>query len=668
MIEIGKLPPAQDFIRYQSPTNINIRSTISADDNVNRRKYPINKIVILWVSRTTLRSRKIFKHKSVNLLEANGSIRSIIDWSSKCFGTDTRQGRSFEVIISSFLLTFYEEPVSSSIDAANEASPEREQYNLMKKGLQKLAGLQEGDTLRLLLHGPGGSGKSHVIKVVMMYAKEFCEHLNHPFSKRTIVVTALSGVAATLIGGETAHSAIGLNRGHPKQKEKDEWNDTRLLIIDEISLAGDKTHDGINRKTRDLTGNVMDPYGGIHIVFAGDYSQLEPVGIDPVYKDYTSLEENNCPTFIGQLNGYIELNGKWRFITDEKYGEVMGRFHIGSPTVDDISYINACLNMIPPKDVKTATYRNRNRDAINARIFDHITRENCPTNGDTLDGAIMIFMDELECWNSQKQYVPVRSNCVKKHFYEKCSEEDCSKNNENKARVDPVIKAYINAPFMMTKNCDVGNGQANGTRVLTKSVTMKAGECPFNIRLDNGTTILAAFASQVLSIQLEHEDPDIMPRTFDLKAERHNFECRMHKQLDGTYLRTKAKGKQFPIISNSATTGHKLQGSTLDAIYINDWHYENNWPYVTLSRVTTYEGLHIKEALKYDLSKYEKKETMKKMMHDFEEHLSCKIYTETEYRTMLSQCESWRPIQRQQQPADESVEDADDGDQSGVPY
>ena len=64
---------------------------------------------------------------------------------------------------------------------------------------------------KIPLHGPGGSGKSHVVNVVMMYAKFFCENLEHRFTKRTIVDTALSGVAATLIGGETTHSESGLN-------------------------------------------------------------------------------------------------------------------------------------------------------------------------------------------------------------------------------------------------------------------------------------------------------------------------------------------------------------------------------------------------------------------------------------------------------------------------
>ena len=57
------------------------------------------------------------------------------------------------------------------------------------------------------LSGTGGSGKSHVISMVVKYAKGFTTALEAPFTKRTIVVTAMTGVAATSIRGETIHSA-----------------------------------------------------------------------------------------------------------------------------------------------------------------------------------------------------------------------------------------------------------------------------------------------------------------------------------------------------------------------------------------------------------------------------------------------------------------------------
>ena len=68
------------------------------------------------------------------------------------------------------------------------------------------------ESLRMFLDGPGGAGKSRVVEEVVKYVKQFTENLDMTFDMRTIVVTAMSGVAATSIGGETLHSAVGLNK------------------------------------------------------------------------------------------------------------------------------------------------------------------------------------------------------------------------------------------------------------------------------------------------------------------------------------------------------------------------------------------------------------------------------------------------------------------------
>jgi hypothetical protein len=54
---------------------------------------------------------------------------------------------------------------------------------------------------------------------------------------------------------------------------------------------------------------------------------------------------------------------------------------------------------------------------------------------------------------------------------------------------------------------------------------------------------------------------------------------------------------QIPIVVNNATTGHKLQGSTREDIFINCFSYAKNWPYVLLSRVKTRKGLYLRHRL-----------------------------------------------------------------------
>ena len=49
---------------------------------------------------------------------------------------------------------------------------------------------------------------------------------------------------------------------------------------------------------------------------------------------------------------------------------------------------------------------------------------------------------------------------------------------------------------------------------------------------------------------------------------------------------------QFPVNSNIATTGHKLQGQTKKHLIVTSWNYTfPNWVYVGLSRVKNLRGL-----------------------------------------------------------------------------
>ena len=51
------------------------------------------------------------------------------------------------------------------------------------------------------------------------------------------------------------------------------------------------------------------------------------------------------------------------------------------------------------------------------------------------------------------------------------------------------------------------------------------------------------------------------------------------------------KGTQFPVVSNNATTGFKLQGASVKSLLVKEWHATKNWEYVMLSRVRELSGL-----------------------------------------------------------------------------
>lgn len=110
---------------------------------------------------------------------------------------------------------------------------------------------------------------------------------------------------------------------------------------------------------------------------------------------------------------------------------------------------------------------------------------------------------------------------------------------------------------------------------------------------------------------------------FSLKPKWHSFKAKNLKlqalstlQVNGSeQLLLQMKVTQLPILINNASTGHKLhQGSGVDNLFIHNWSYIKNWPYVMLSHVKTHAGLFCRRELSKDLQKYTMPEALLKRM------------------------------------------------------
>jgi hypothetical protein len=165
-------------------------------------------------------------------LDADGTAWSIVEWSQQPFlNFDPMQKLAFQIVTAAFVLTYY-----NDAQGMHPSQSTRTLFNSEKKDLQDLATLSRTKPhLRMFLDGPAGSGKSHVVRALLQYAAAYTTNLGLTFDMRTIVVTALSGVAATSIGGETLHSAAALNGSVDPERDQS-WLNARLLIIDECSF------------------------------------------------------------------------------------------------------------------------------------------------------------------------------------------------------------------------------------------------------------------------------------------------------------------------------------------------------------------------------------------------------------------------------------------------
>lgn len=135
---------------------------------------------------------------------------------------------------------------------------------------------QSGQTF--FLNGPGGTGKTFVYNTVCNTVR------SHGW---IVLCVASSGIASLLLsGGRTAHSMfkipLSLNPEStcPIHKEGPLaalMRNTRLIIWDEITMQHQYAAEAVDRTCRDLLDTPDQPFGGITIVFGGDFQQILPV-------------------------------------------------------------------------------------------------------------------------------------------------------------------------------------------------------------------------------------------------------------------------------------------------------------------------------------------------------------------------------------------------------
>ena len=535
---------------------------------------------------------------------ANGTALSIVGW-KMVSGLDEEQGRAFEIFASSFVLSFYADADQTCPDRMRDFEFASERIRLLKlagrvnpQDRTEKADILAARNLVCFLHGQGGSGKSAVLEVLVEYARGYCVFVKENFTDATIMVTAMSGVAATLIGGKTTHSALRLRADKSNiTRSKEAWKATRMLIVDEISFASKSDVERMEDKVKYLVDCPSQVYGGIDVIFCGDLRQLEPCN-----KKAVRICEEQFDQFHGAINCYIELNGMHRFSTDIEWGHLLRRCREGVMTEADLHKINSrCVKTSAlPRDVQYATHFNKDRASINVGLI-----ESCKTlqqgNGIGAANCIAILSCNLSVRDGHGAHRP-KDNAFEQWFWENCGEGDCTPDPFN-GRFDPVLVLYYNRPVMVNANDNVGNGVANGSRVRVVKVVLRHGVQPTFLKL--GTRQFPVVrADHVHSILLRHEKEHMSPQVFELVPREHGFTASISIQNlcsraggNSQTERLKMRGLQLPVVCNNATTGHKLQGASVDATFVHSWSKVQNWIYVVLSRVKKLEGLYVRNPL-----------------------------------------------------------------------
>ncbi len=130
----------------------------------------------------------------------------------------------------------------------------------------------------VFLTGEPGAGKTHVINQYIAWLEA---------AGLKVAVTASTGIAATHIGGVTIHSWSGLgirdqltpydlDQIGSNEKVVKRAKAAHALVIDEISMLDGKVLDMVDQVLRTVRQST-EAFGGVQIIFVGDFFQLPPV-------------------------------------------------------------------------------------------------------------------------------------------------------------------------------------------------------------------------------------------------------------------------------------------------------------------------------------------------------------------------------------------------------
>lgn len=153
--------------------------------------------------------------------------------------------------------------------------------------------------------------------------------------------------------------------------------------------------------------------------------------------------------------------------------------------------------------------------------------------------------------------------------------------------------------MMLIGNDCVEEGRANGTLFFFVAVVLKPEAVVKTQQLD-GYHVRCVNANDVQHIVCEYADKP--GQTFIIKAKAMSVKIKWTAQFEEGFsfpTTLSATLKQFPLLTNNATTGHKLQGASKTSLFIIGVSHNMNWMYVALSRVRTLSGLFLSTPIKF---------------------------------------------------------------------
>lgn len=433
---------------------------------------------------------------------------------------------------------------------------------------QKYAFAKFAQGRNVFVTGPGGTGKTRLIQFMVEYMNAH---------GRPHQVCALTGCAAVLLNcrAKTIHSWSGIRLGKGNINDivnrvvrnrcmAKNWKSTEVLIVDEVSMMSSKMFEILDQIGRAIRKNPGKPFGGIQLVFTGDFFQLPPIPDyeDPMSGQFCFQHPRWAATF--KSADCIELSTFFRQ-TDPTYISILQEVRRGKITEASADLLEQRVNKRPAvaKDgiVPTKLFPIRSKvDYINdtmysklggdERIYQISVKTNAKTHIDS--GNPLTFEETARC--------------------EELMPEQMSREVDlliSSLLTEKVVRLKLGAFVMCSANLDVERGICNGSQgvivdfaetVLQEDLTQKTIIVPV-VRFANGVTM----------------------RITPHPRQSEEYPCIIVSHI--------------PLCLAWALTIHKIQGATLDMaeMDVGKTVFAEGQTYVALSRVKSLDGLYLSE-------------------------------------------------------------------------